>query len=361
MLPLALLVFYPGAPERLGRGFLPIVLSYVTCITLVEHGVILDWVLKQPQLRPYFDSTITALPFFDGSWALFVMLLIPLVFISWQYDFRRVLFFSVGVAILEALLLGAVLHLNGLPTWQTAFSAIGQAIIFVLVGYILTRMMDAQRTQRRELAAHAAMVEQLTVSRERNRMARELHDTLAHSLSAVSVQLEAVDSALDTAPDTARLLLAKALAQTRSGLTETRRAMQSLRASPLEDLGLALAIESLAKSTARRAGLTAEIEIDENLPSLPPAIEQGVYRVAQEALSNVTRHANATTLHVILRGGDNLQLMIHDNGRGFSVEPAGENGHYGMVGMSERAAMMGANLDVESAPGLGTTVKLVLP
>ncbi|MBK8046682.1 MAG: histidine kinase dimerization/phosphoacceptor domain-containing protein [Anaerolineales bacterium] len=117
--------------------------------------------------------------------------------------------FSAGVAVAEVILIGAVFYVNQLPVWQNALSAVGQGIIFVLIGYILTRMMDAQRIQRRELAAHAAMVEQLTISRERNRMARELHDTLAHSLSAVSVQLEAVDSALDTAPDTARLLLTK--------------------------------------------------------------------------------------------------------------------------------------------------------
>ncbi|MBK8046683.1 MAG: hypothetical protein IPK16_05900 [Anaerolineales bacterium] len=82
-----------------------------------------------------------------------------------------------------------------------------------------------------------------------------------------------------------------------------------------------MAIESLAESTARRAGLAAEIQVDENTLSLPPAIEQGVYRIAQEAFANVARHASATTLHVTLRRTDGLQLTIRDNGRGFCRSP----------------------------------------
>ncbi len=131
-------------------------------------------------------------------------------------------------------------------------------------------------------------------------MARELHDTLAHSLSAVAVQLEAVDSAMTTAPDEARVILGKALAQTRSGLTETRRALHELRATPLDDLGLALAIQNLAITTAQRNGMTATVSLPEGALNLPPEIEQGVYRIAQEALTNAARHAGATQLKVTL-------------------------------------------------------------
>jgi two-component system NarL family sensor kinase len=190
-------------------------------------------------------------------------------------------------------------------------------------------------------------------------MARELHDTLAHSLSAVAVQLEAVDSALTTAPDEARTILGKALAQTRSGLTETRRAMQELRASPLDDLGLALAIQNLALITAQRAGVVATVELPERAPNLSPAVEQGVYRIAQEALTNAARHAGATQLKVTLACNGAVALTIADNGRGFDTETVAGD-HMGVQLMRERAAMLGGILEIASAPGAGTTVRLVI-
>jgi signal transduction histidine kinase len=289
------------------------------------------------------------------------MFLVPLVLLAWQYDFRRVVLFSLGAALLESIAIGSVLYVNGLAPFPSAAVGVAHAIFFMFIGYVITRMMNAQRAQRRELAAYASTLEQLTLSRERNRMARELHDTLAHSLSAVSVQLEAVDSALDREPATARVLLTKALAQTRSGLTETRRAMQSLRASPLEDLGLALAVRSLAESTARRGGMTTAIEIADPLPTLPPSTEQGIYRVAQEALANVALHAGATRLQVTLAATDGIVLTVRDDGRGFDPALTAANGHFGLQGMRERAAMMGAVLEVESVAGGGTTVRLEVP
>ncbi|MEL7234142.1 MAG: histidine kinase, partial [Chloroflexota bacterium] len=123
---------------------------------------------------------------------------------------------------------------------------------FMMIGYLITRLVEAQRQHRRELmearskvANYAAMVENLAITRERNRMAREMHDTLAHTLSATSVQLEAVNSLWDADEQKAQSMLQRALGTTRNGLTETRRALQDMRASPLEELGLVLAIKEL--------------------------------------------------------------------------------------------------------------------
>jgi len=361
LLPLPVLAFWPKLSVRMGRWFLPLMVSYYTLAVITYHAAVFNWALQQPALREYFVASSSPMGLNDSGWALFVILLIPLVLVAWQYDFKRIVAFSLVVALLEGVAVGMILQANGLPPLPMALTGVGHAGVFLLVGYIVTRMMNAQRAQRRELAAYAAALEQLTVSRERNRMARELHDTLAHSLSAVAVQLEAVDSALDDAPETARVLLIKALAQTRSGLTETRRAMQALRASPLEDLGLGLAIRNLAESTARRSGMAADIQIADPLPVLPPAVEQGVFRVAQEALLNVARHAGATHLRVQLEATDDLVLTVHDNGRGFDAQATGANGHFGLQGMRERAEMMGGALEVQSAPATGTTVRLVLP
>lgn len=361
MIPLLLLAFWPQLSERLGKWFLPVVIVYYTVVSVAGHALVMNWFLQQPALRDYFVRSSKVPPINDFSSGLFIMFLVPLVLLAWQYDFRRVVLFSLGAALLESIAIGGVLSVNGLSLFPSAAVGLAHAIFFTFIGYVITRMMNAQRAQRRELAAYAATLEQLTLSRERNRMARELHDTLAHSLSTVSVQLEAVDSALDREPATARVLLGKALAQTRSGLTETRRAMQSLRASPLEDLGLALAVRSLAESTARRGGMTATVEITEPLPALPPGAEQGIYRVAQEALANVALHAGATRLEVTLVATDGIVLTVRDDGRGFDPALAAANGHFGLQGMRERAAMMGAVLEVQSVAGGGTTVRLEAP
>ena len=167
-------------------------------------------------------------------------------------------------------------------------------------------LMERQREQRAQLQdanrklALTATTEQLAVSHERNRMARELHDTLAHSLSALSVQQEAVNALWDVEPNEARAILEQVTASTRNGLTEARRALHALRASPLEDLGLPLALSTLAESFATRANLKSDRALAANVEGLQRHIEQCIYRIAQEAFENVTRHAHASNVRVVL-------------------------------------------------------------
>jgi len=213
----------------------------------------------------------------------------------------------------------------------------------------------------RKLARYATTTEQLAVSQERNRLARELHDTLAHSLSGVTVQLEAVQALWDVQPQGARQMLDQALEATQSGLTEARRALGSLRASPLDDLGLSLAITDMAKSTAARANLRLELDAQNHLEKLAPEVEQCVYRVAQEAIANVARHAEATSLSVSLRHDARvLTLTIADDGHGFDLAQVNE-ARYGLQGLRERAEMVGALLQVDSGMKIGTTIQLVVP
>ena len=198
--------------------------------------------------------------------------------------------------------------------------------------------------------------ERLAVSQERIRLAQELHDTLAHSLSAVTVQLEAAEAIWDVDTAKARTMVDGALGNTRSGLTEARRALQALRAGPLEEVGLRVAVGNLARSTAARSNLELELTMPDELPRLTQAEEQCLYRVAQEALSNVARHARATHVRVALQ----LTLTIADDGRGF--DPAMVNGgHYGLKGLRERAELVGATLDIVSAQPHGTTLTLSAP
>ena len=191
-------------------------------------------------------------------------------------------------------------------------------------------------------------------------MARELHDTLAHTLSAVAIQLEALDALWDGDPQAARKTLLLSRDLTRSGLVETRRALQALRANPLEDLGLGLALRHLAETTAARAGLQLSLDIPSKLGQLSPFAEQNIYRIAEEALNNTVRHANAHHLTVSLRqNSKQIMLLIADDGLGFDAQPV-QNEHFGLVGMRERAALCHALLQIESAPDKGTCISLIL-
>lgn len=365
-LPLALFAFWPGLSTRLGRWYLPIFVIYYALAAALAHTAFTAWVLRYVEVVLATERSLALLFTIESAWTLFVMLLFGVVMVAWQYDMHHVLWYVLLLAAAETLALSPLLW-RAQPWPPLLFQVVIHAAIYTMVGFVITRMMAAQRAQRRalhaanvQLAQFAAAQEQLAVSHERNRMARELHDTLAHSLSAVAVQLEAVDSALDADPDAAHTMLGKALAQTRSGLTETRRALHELRASPLDDLGLALAIQNLAITTAQRNGMTATVTLPERALNLLPEIEQGVYRIAQEALTNAARHAGATQITVTLSNDDGVSLTVTDNGRGFDVRNI-DGDHMGLQLMRERAELMGGVLNIRSAPGAGATVRLVLP
>jgi signal transduction histidine kinase len=163
----------------------------------------------------------------------------------------------------------------------------------------------------------------------------------------------------DNKPDDAHVRLLKTIEATRSGLTETRRALQDLRASPLDDLGLALAIRNLATTTALRGGLKLDLHIADRLSTVSSDIEQTVYRTAQEALANVLNHANANNLTVQLGNfNSHLVLTVSDDGAGFDPQTHDAVRRYGIQGMRERAELLGGTLHVESQPGQGTIVTL---
>jgi signal transduction histidine kinase len=206
---------------------------------------------------------------------------------------------------------------------------------------------------------YAAALEELTISRERNRLARELHDTLAHTLSGLVVQLEAIATIWGSMPLKASAMLEQALDTTRAGLSETRRALQDLLATPLEDLGLTLAIRSLAENVAARGGLRLQLDVPGHIDDLSPEVKQVYYRVAQEALENVVQHASASQVSVSLRhSSGQLILEVSDDGVGFAEESIISCDQLGIKGMQERADLIGGTLEVESQVRQGTTIRL---
>ncbi len=302
------------------------------------------------------------------SWALVPTLLVPLVLIAWQYSFPWVLVYTLFTNAVELFILFRVIRIVNFETLPVLGLPLIRAYAFGTVGYIVERLMDTQRAQRRklvmaniQLGQQANTLEHLATSRERNRLARELHDTLAHTLSGVAVNLEAIKTMLSPEQGDVSAMLDHSLSATRLGLDETRRALQDLRARPLENLGLALAIRTLVQALADREGIETEIDIAEDFPTLPPDVEQSLYRVAQEALENTAKHASASRVSLSLKTIENqIELSIHDNGKGFNTKSIpNETDRFGIRGMQERAAVIGGTLSVESRPGGGTTVRFV--
>src|SRR6185312_14246376 len=174
-----------------------------------------------------------------------------------------------------------------------------------------------------QLARYASALEQLAISRERNRIAREMHDTLAHTLSAVSVQLKALGVLWDSDPGEARRVLRATDDLTRSGLDEARRALHALRASPIEEMGLALALSRAAEEAKARGGFALIFSAPQQMTGLRPEVEQHLYRIGEEAINNIARHANARNVAVTLAQKDGATLLtVQDDGCGFNSQQA---------------------------------------
>ena len=348
-------LYFPRLQKRLAGFYIPLALVLASVLLSSEQHLFL------PSMR--------------GPWQVYPFLSILLILVAWQYNFRAVVLFTLGTAGLDILL--NVLFppmvffiISGQPARQDLGYGLifSRSVTFLVLGYVVHRLALAQRKQsqalseaNQKLVRHAATLEQLATSRERVRLSRELHDTLAHTLSALTVQIEAVLTVWEDVPQKAKSILEQMLATTQSGLDETRRSLRSLRASPLEELGLAGAIRSQAEDFASRHRMTLELEIPEHPDDLTPEIEQCFYRVAQETLENTARHAGANHLSVRLTEEHGiLELSIADNGVGFDQSETSDDQRMGLQGMRERAELICATLQIESHPGAGTHVQLRL-
>ena len=210
--------------------------------------------------------------------------------------------------------------------------------------------------------SHQAVV--LAALEERNRIAREIHDTLAQGLAAITLHLEAAQALAETRPEAVPRKIAQALNLARTNLQEARRSVLDLRAAPLDGHSLPEALRLLAQQTGEESGVAVVAEIDPGLGRLPPALETGLYRIAQEALVNTRKYAQAKQVTLRLERADaNLRLAVEDDGVGFDPEqvtPSAESG-FGIKGMSERAHLLGGRLKICSTPGTGTRVVATVP
>ena len=348
--------FWPWLQNRLGKMFLPLMIVLICALPIIANQIAVRYLFTGP-LPPPEAMLTRVVPF----------LLIALILIAWQYKWQYVLVFNLLIASLNIGILWAfndskAAFSNGL------FAVTTQVVSFLVVGFFINIMVGWLRKQRRsleeanaKLTNYAQTLEDLSVTKERNRIAQELHDTLSHTLSGLSVQLETMKAYWDRDPATARQRLDKSLIAIRSGLEETRRVLMALRAKPLEELGLAGAIQQMSEEAATHAGINLDLILADNMPSWTSNTEQCIFRVAQEAITNVIKHSKAKKLTVKLESKENkVTLTVQDDGIGFEVNDSNGAKHFGLMGMKERAEFVKGELIITSQPGTGTTVKLTI-
>nr|WP_242035758.1 sensor histidine kinase [Leptolyngbya sp. FACHB-8] len=239
----------------------------------------------------------------------------------------------------------------------------GLALVFVL---FLVNALMAERASRqrladanRQLRDYALRVENLAMSQERNRIAREIHDSLGHSLTALNLQLETALKLWPRQPEKAQQFLKEAKQLGSTALQDVRQSVAAMRTDPLQRQSLEEAIATLARDFEKNTGIapTYSIHLSQNLPS---DLRTSLYRIIQEALTNIVKHAHASEVTIQLHNlPTGLTLRIIDDGRGF--DPQQNSTGFGLQGMRERASTLGGQFRVHSAPYQGTTIEIEIP
>jgi signal transduction histidine kinase len=199
----------------------------------------------------------------------------------------------------------------------------------------------------------------LAVLDERRRLSRELHDTLEQGLAGIALQVDSARQHLGRRPEVVDRCLETARHMVEYSREETRRTVNQLRSQALERGDIAQAVREVASELASGGKPTVDVEVQGEPRRLSVAAEHHLFRIAQEALTNAVSHARASRVGVSLAfAGDAVELTVADDGRGIPLEKPGHGFHFGLSGMRERARALGTRLEVESAEGRGTTIRV---
>ena len=243
------------------------------------------------------------------------------------------------------------------------------ALVFVVVFTQITVSEQKARAQVERLAAelddanrklrdHALQAEELATTKERNRLAREIHDSLGHYLTVVNVQLEAARALMDRDRAQALTAVTKAQTLTQEALADVRRSVATLRAAPTAGRPLPDAIAALVDESAA-AGIHTELAVTGQPRPLAPPVELALYRAAQEGLTNIRKHARASRADLTLDYGDDdrVRLTVRDDGVGSDATGGG----FGLLGLSERLQAVGGQVSTRTAAGQGFTLAVEVP
>jgi signal transduction histidine kinase len=283
--------------------------------------------------------------------------LLPQYFTYLPMPVAAVCFIPMFVASEYAHTLAVLEDPTGFP-WGSLFV---RGLTVIVIG-VCFKVLALQIDERSRLQASLASAERKSgVLEERQRLAREIHDTLAQDFASIIVHLERTEQInhLDHSPAKGHLDLARSVA--REGLEESRRMMAALRPEILEQRGLPEALGRVCEEWSRRAGIESKLSITGAPSPMHPDIELTILRGVQEALTNIRRHSGARTAAVTLSYmEDVLVLDVQDDGKGFMAAAAAGVG-YGLTGMRERTESLQGTFSIESVPGEGTTVSISLP
>jgi signal transduction histidine kinase len=332
-----------------------------------------DWCSRQPsrwtQWR-YFAGQLplaAAILYLAGASGFMAIIVFALVSQARQMLSRRLALLAYALILLTAGLIiyavaGLAVALNSLPVMLAG-------LVFVAVFTEVALNERAARAEAERLAAelgaanrkrreYAAQVEELATTKERNRLAREIHDSLGHYLTVINVQLGAAQMLVYADPARAGDAVRKAQLLTRQRLADVRRSVAGLRAAPTSSRTLPAAVADLAEE-ARAAGIVTNLDVGGAPRTLTPQTEQALYHAAQEAFTNVRKHARASRADLTLDyvGGERIRLVIQGNGVG-----AGEpNGGFGQLGLREQVQLAGGSVSLRSTAGEGFRMEVEAP
>ena len=258
----------------------------------------------------------------------------------------------------------AVTLLHRAPWWTTGrlFAALGAMTGLAALGTLGTLFF--RRVVRKQARVIGEKMSDEAVFGERDRMARDLHDTLEQQLAGVALQLDGLDKSAKSDPTQIASRLGLARRMLRHTRVEARRSVWDLRSKVLELQGLGTALRSMASGASSEEGPTVTLDIGELSRPLPPGADFHLLRIAQEALANAIKHAAAREVRIALHESpEAFTLTIRDDGCGFVPAPpdAPVTSHFGLLGMQERVEKIGAALEINSAPGRGCTITVTLP
>ena len=332
------------------RIFAIVMLTILTVATglLSYSGLQWDWLLYLVTISIYFMALTLRVAVISGV-VLYLFMVVNLGFLNnWNWSH---------------------IYLNLLSLFP--------AFVFVAVFSLMYRILDIQKERaerllhqleesnaeleeaHRQLQSYANEVEELTVVRERTRMAREIHDTLGHYLSILTIQLETISKLQERDPDRAAIEVAEARRVASQSMQEVRNAIAALRPTSIATLSITQVISQLGSEFEQSATETQiTLDLDTQLPPISPDLQVALYRAVQEALTNVRRHAHASKVLVRLRyENDLLELVVLDNGSGASTsELDNQHGGFGLIGLQERIELLGGQVTYGPAEPTGYRV-----
>jgi len=219
----------------------------------------------------------------------------------------------------------------------------------------LTLAQDLQEANQK-LQSYAAQVEQLVVARERNRLARDLHDSVTQTVFSMTLTTQSASLLLERDPSKVEAQLDRLSQLARNVLSEMQLLIAELKPETNQK-GLTAAVASYLKSGHFSENLSVALNVEGNQP-LEPAEEEGLFRIVQEALNNIMKHAQASSAQVRLHLTDPLWIEVEDQGSGFDLQKGQNSGRVGLFSMRERAEEIGWNLQIKTSPGAGTCVRI---